>query len=321
MARRLPRRLPLWRAILWREWPSDHLRLRHGPHCDDAGTALATLLILGDDLSGVDRAATLRHVRALQQADGSFRAFDGGESDMRFVYCAAAICAMLRDGGGAGEDLGEEGSSLEWEGMDAALASSYVLGSQAYDGALGLGPGMESHGGSTYTGLSALALMGYLPQLQKIDSAIFWCKARQIGGFQGAAKQGRGHVLQLLDWRVAPFARRRLAHRRECGRLLRAVLRVCQGRAGKGARQSSGRAALVLCAGGIEPHKQPAGLEAARPAVWDERARVRGGRVAAVGAGRECGEAARRREAGAAAGRVRAVRGGAGGFVVEASNK
>ena len=148
-------------------------------------TALATLLILGDDLSGVDRAATLRHVRALQQADGSFRAFDGGESDMRFVYCAAAICAMLRDGGGAGEDLGEEGSSLEWEGMDAALASSYVLGSQAYDGALGLGPGMESHGGSTYTGLSALALMGYLPQLQKIDSAIFWCKARQIGGFQG----------------------------------------------------------------------------------------------------------------------------------------
>jgi geranylgeranyl transferase type-1 subunit beta len=112
-------------------------------------TALAVLLILGDDLSGVDRAATLRHVRSLQQSDGSFRAFAGGESDMRFVYCAAAICAMLRDGGGVNEELGEEGVAHEWEGMDKALATKYVLASQAFDGALGLGPGAEAHGGST----------------------------------------------------------------------------------------------------------------------------------------------------------------------------
>ena len=112
--------------------------------------ALASLLILGDDLGGVERAATLRHVRSLQQADGSFRAvLGGGENDMRFVYCAAAVCAMLKDGGGAGEDLGEEGSAYEWEGMDVASASSYILASQAYDGALGMGPGEEAHGGST----------------------------------------------------------------------------------------------------------------------------------------------------------------------------
>ena len=149
-------------------------------------TAIALLHMVGDDLSGIDRAATLRHVRSLQNADGSFRAFDGGESDMRFVYCAAAICALLKDGAAAGEDLGEEGSAAEWEGMDAQRAADFVLASQAYDGALGLGPdGMEAHGGSTYTGLAALSLMGALPQLPSRDVAIRWCASRQIGGFQG----------------------------------------------------------------------------------------------------------------------------------------
>ena len=148
-------------------------------------TALATLSILGDDLSGVDRAAVLRHVHSLQQPDGSFCAVDGGENDMRFVYCAAAICAFLKDGGGAGEDLGEEGSSDEWEGMDASSAAAYILASQSYDGALGLGPGAESHGGSTYTGLAALSLMGKLPQLRRQEAAIRWCVDRQLGGFQG----------------------------------------------------------------------------------------------------------------------------------------
>ena len=148
-------------------------------------TALATLTILGDDLSRVDRPGTLAHVRSLQQPNGSFRAVDGGECDMRFVYCAAAICAFLRDGGGAGEDLGEEGSSAEWEGMDAAKTCEYVLSSQAYDGALGLGPGCESHGGSTYTGLAALSLMGCLPRLPRQGEAVRWCVERQLGGFQG----------------------------------------------------------------------------------------------------------------------------------------
>ena len=148
------------------DWPGGFRGVHlYGTPFDDAGTpasssydtghiamtysALASLLILGDDLSGVDRAATLRHVRGLQQADGSFRAFDGGESDMRFVYCAAVICAILRDGASAGEDLGEEGGACEWEGMDVDAAVGYILRSQAFDGALGLGPGTEAHGGST----------------------------------------------------------------------------------------------------------------------------------------------------------------------------
>lgn len=37
---------------------------------------------------------------AVQRADGSFSAsIDGNEHDMRFVYCAAAICSLLNDWG------------------------------------------------------------------------------------------------------------------------------------------------------------------------------------------------------------------------------
>ena len=147
-------------------------------------TALAILTILGDDLSRVDRAATLRHVRGLQQPDGSFCAYTGGESDMRFVYCAAAICTFLRDS--------------EWRGMDAEAATAYVLSSQSYDGAIGLGPGAESHGGSMYTGLSALALLGTLGRLHRREAIVQWCLGRQVsrsempGGFPpGGGFQGR----------------------------------------------------------------------------------------------------------------------------------
>lgn len=39
-------------------------------------------------------------VAAVQRDDGSFSAsVEGNEYDMRFVYCAAAICAMLNDWG------------------------------------------------------------------------------------------------------------------------------------------------------------------------------------------------------------------------------
>jgi len=60
-----------------------------------------------------------------------------------------------------------------------------VIASQAYDGALGLGPGAESHGGSTYTGLAALSLMGGTSGLARRAECVHWCIARQIGGFQG----------------------------------------------------------------------------------------------------------------------------------------
>lgn len=82
-------------------------------------TGLAILITLGDDLSRVDRKSVIEGlfadvtvspiftnicrsigVAAVQRSDGSFSAsIDGNEHDMRFVYCAAAICTMLNDWG------------------------------------------------------------------------------------------------------------------------------------------------------------------------------------------------------------------------------
>lgn len=58
------------------------------------------LAALEDDFSRLDRKAIIAGVAAVQRDDGSFSAtIDGSEHDMRFVYCAAAICAMLNDWG------------------------------------------------------------------------------------------------------------------------------------------------------------------------------------------------------------------------------
>lgn len=63
-------------------------------------TGIAILVTLGDDLSRLDRRAIVDGVAAVQRVDGSFSAsVEGNEHDMRFVYCAAAICYMLNDWG------------------------------------------------------------------------------------------------------------------------------------------------------------------------------------------------------------------------------
>lgn len=74
--------------------------------------ALASLLILGDDLKRVRRKDTLRWIKRMQRQDGSFgeTLVDGkieGGRDPRFGYCATGIRHILR-----GESLREAGSSL-----------------------------------------------------------------------------------------------------------------------------------------------------------------------------------------------------------------
>lgn len=137
-------------------------------------TALAVLLTLGDDLSRVDQPRVLAFVSSLQDEAGCFSAYPGGERDMRFLFCAAAVVAMLRGG-----------AVPPSSGIDVERATRYVLESRGFDGGFGLGPGQESHGGSTFTGLAALALMGTLRRLPQPQRTVRWCVERQVGGFQG----------------------------------------------------------------------------------------------------------------------------------------
>lgn len=77
-------------------------------------TGISMLVTLGDNLSRLNRKALVAGVAAVQRADGSFSAtIDGNEHDMRFVYCAAAICYMLD----------------EWGAVDKPAMANYIKNS------------------------------------------------------------------------------------------------------------------------------------------------------------------------------------------------
>ncbi|KAE8741270.1 hypothetical protein FOCC_FOCC013192 [Frankliniella occidentalis] len=142
-------------------------------HVSMTYTGLGTLLILGDDLSRVNRKVVAAGVRACQQSDGSFCAtLAGSECDMRFVYSAAAVCYILQD----------------WSGMDVGLTTNYIMQSLSYDNAFAQGPGLESHGGHTFCAVASLSLMGTLHTMlstRQLDGLRRWCMMRQESGFNG----------------------------------------------------------------------------------------------------------------------------------------
>ncbi|XP_050210887.1 geranylgeranyl transferase type-1 subunit beta [Mercurialis annua] len=151
-------------------------------HLASSYCAIAILKIVGYDLSNLDPKSILISMRNLQQPDGSFLPIHiGAETDLRFIYCAAAISSMLED----------------WSGMDKEKAKEYILKCQSYDGGFGMNPGSESHGGGTFCAVASLRLMGFIEDdiLSKsgassiIDLPLLleWCLKRQAtdGGFQG----------------------------------------------------------------------------------------------------------------------------------------
>ncbi|KAL7828429.1 hypothetical protein SRHO_G00320630 [Serrasalmus rhombeus] len=171
------------------------------PHPYDSGhvamtyTGLACLIILGDDLSRVNKGACLAGLKALQLEDGSFYAVpEGSENDMRFVYCAACICYMLDD----------------WSGIDCKKAIDYIRRSMSYDNGIGQGAGLESHGGSTFCAVATLCLMGKLEEMfseRELNRIRRWCILRQQNGFHGRPNKPVdtcysfwvGATLELLD--------------------------------------------------------------------------------------------------------------------------
>ncbi|XP_054718149.1 geranylgeranyl transferase type-1 subunit beta-like [Uloborus diversus] len=136
-------------------------------------TALSTLLILGDDLSRVDKTSIIESLKGLQLSDGSFRPLNVEcENDMRFLYCASCICYILND----------------WSGIDKDRAVRYIKKSINYDGGIGQGPGLESHGGSTYCAVATLWLMGEIESAlspNELKALKRWLVFRQQWGFQG----------------------------------------------------------------------------------------------------------------------------------------
>ncbi|EYB84495.1 hypothetical protein Y032_0315g2269 [Ancylostoma ceylanicum] len=140
-------------------------------------SGLLCLAILGDDFQGVDREAILESVRASQKEDGSFWSEGhGSESDMRFVFCAVAICHILQDD-----------SHINWSAL-----RSFIRASLNYDGGIGQGPGDESHGGSTFCAIASLSLSNRLwdesvLSRSEISRLVKWALWKQDQGFHGRA--------------------------------------------------------------------------------------------------------------------------------------
>jgi len=136
-------------------------------------SAINTLLILGDDLTRLDKKGILAGVKALQLENGSFVAtLEGSESDARFVYCAASISYILQD----------------WSAIDIDAATDYIINCISYDGAIGQNSHQEGHAGLTFCAIAALSLMGTLETaLSKSQRShlIRWLVLRQQSGFQG----------------------------------------------------------------------------------------------------------------------------------------
>ncbi|XP_014215362.1 geranylgeranyl transferase type-1 subunit beta [Copidosoma floridanum] len=153
--------------------PKDVITKYHCGHLAMTYTSLAGLLILEDDLSDVDRDSIIKAVEACQNSDGSFTAMiTGYESDMRFLYCACWISAVLDD----------------WSGVDKEKAVDYIVKSFSYDGGFGQGPGLESHGGSSFCAVASLYLMDELDNAltkNQLDKLKRWCLMRQVDGFHG----------------------------------------------------------------------------------------------------------------------------------------
>ncbi|XP_060527273.1 geranylgeranyl transferase type-1 subunit beta [Cylas formicarius] len=141
-------------------------------HIANTYSCLLSLLILGDDLSRVNKEEIIKSLRVLQLRNGSFKgAIEGAESDMRFVYCAACISYILND----------------WRGIDIEKMMQFILNSISYDGGIGQGPELESHCGSTFCAVASLALSNNLHRLSKrqFHNLRRWLLMRLETGFNG----------------------------------------------------------------------------------------------------------------------------------------
>lgn len=154
-------------------------------------TALCNLQILGDDFSRVKKDAIISSLKHLQKRMGNFAPnARGGEADMRFLFCGCAISGMLND----------------WSGFDHDLAVGYIQKSQSYDGGIGLYPGAEGHGGSTYCAVAALKLLDRLDAID-VDRLARWCLRNQGKGFKGRPNKPEdtcysfwlGATLKMID--------------------------------------------------------------------------------------------------------------------------
>ncbi|KAH1260787.1 Geranylgeranyl transferase type-1 subunit beta [Glycine max] len=215
------------------QFPPDEngVLIHNNSHLASTYCAISILKIVGYELSNLDSETIVTSMRNLQQPDGRYGfetwtravAFilvqcfipihTGGETDLRFVYCAAAICFMLDN----------------WSGMDKEKTKDYILRCQLTVILYPCGGQFNTcrlvvvlighvTGGATYCAMASLRLMGFIEDnilsscasSSLIDAPLLldWILQRQgtDGGFQGRPNKSSdtcyafwiGAVLRIL---------------------------------------------------------------------------------------------------------------------------
>ncbi|KAL2215634.1 putative geranylgeranyl transferase beta subunit [Thermoascus aurantiacus ATCC 26904] len=163
--------------------------------------ALATLLILGDDLSRVKRKECLRWLPRVQREDGSFGellSVDGqiaGGRDLRYCCCAAGIRYILRGRSGEGlEDV---------EDINVDKLVSFIEACQTYDGGISQASFCEAHAGLSYCAIGALSFLGRVPNslkevklmspgTEEFESLVKWLVSRQTTELEEEEEEEEG---------------------------------------------------------------------------------------------------------------------------------
>ncbi|KAJ1792311.1 CAAX farnesyltransferase (FTase) subunit beta [Coemansia sp. RSA 2167] len=207
------------------------------PHL--AGTyasVMALVLVGGDDaFASINRERMYEWLMTMKREDGAFAVHEGGEVDVRGVYCVLVVASLLNI-------------------MTAELVSGvteFVARCQTCEGGLGPYPGVEAHGGYTLCALAALEIIGSTHVLD-LKRLARWMSARQMafeGGFSGRTNKlvdgcysyWVGGAFSILQRALSRTPQDDLLYERRA--LQRYVLACCQDTRIGGLRDKPGKSA------------------------------------------------------------------------------
>lgn len=144
------------------------------PHLAPTYAAVLSLCLIETDeaFEAIDMEGIRSFLWSVREDNGAFKMHVDGELDVRGAYCAVTVARLS---GISPDDKLFEGTA-DW-----------IASCQTYEGGIGGTPGLEAHGGYTFCGAAALALLGVQTKIN-LKTLLRWSVNRQMkfeGGFQG----------------------------------------------------------------------------------------------------------------------------------------
>lgn len=153
------------------------------PHLAPTYAAVNSLCSIGTASAyrAIDRDTLVDFLFSVRQPDGSFRLHVDGEMDVRGAYCAVAVAKLT--------NMPQEVLNRLFQGTGDWIASC-----QTYEGGFGGTPDLEAHGGYTFCGIAALAL---LDEGHKCD------KQQLLVGINGISSHYQFQIQLLIEMEFA----------------------------------------------------------------------------------------------------------------------